>query len=76
MKDLAQMSQVGYERFLNTVAGLLHTQRRFIKIEKETRIDPLMVRYIVKKRGEFNRYLVTAIVISNRVIFKNEGLIV
>lgn len=76
MKDLKDMSQVGYERFLNTVAGLLHTQRRFIKIEKETRIDPLIVHYTVKKYGEFNRYLVTAIVIANRVIIKNEGLII
>lgn len=75
MKDIAQMSQVGYERLLNTVASVLRTQRRFIKIESEKRIDPLIVHYTVKKRGEHNRYLVSAIEISSRVIFKNEGLI-
>lgn len=76
MKDIKDMSQVGYERLLNTLASVLHTQRRFIKIESEKRIDPLIVHYTVKKRSEHNRYLVSAIEISNRIIFKNEGLII
>lgn len=75
MKDLSQMSQVGYERLLNEIASLLRTCRRFVKIESEERITPNIVHYKVKRKGAFNRYLITAIDFGNRVIFENRGLI-
>ncbi len=76
MKDIAQMSQVEYHSLLNDIASVLRTQRRFIKIESEKRVDPAIVRYVVKKRGEFNRYLVVAMVLANHIIIHNRGLIV
>lgn len=76
MKSIKEMSQVGYERLLNTIASALQTQRRFIKIETEEYIEPAYVRYKVKRRGEFHRYLVTALEVGNRVIFKNVGVII
>lgn len=76
MKDIAQMSQVGYERLMNDIASVLCTQRRFVKIESEKRIDPFIVHYKVKKHGEFNRYLVVATEISSRIVIENRGLII
>ena len=76
MKDIKNMSQVGYERLLNSLASVLQTQRRFIKIEREERIDPSIVHYTVKKRGSFNRYLVAILEVGNRTIIENRGLII
>lgn len=76
MKDIAQMSQVGYERLLNSLAEVLQTQRRFIKIEREERIDSTIVHYTVKKQGTFYRYLVVVMEVGNRILIDNRGLII
>lgn len=76
MKDISEMSQFDYERLLNAVAGVLRAQRRFITIESEKLVAPHTVRYKVKRRGAYNRYLVSASDFSGRIVAKNMGVII
>ncbi len=75
MKDIAQMSQNSFDRLLNQLAGVLRTQRRFIKIVSEQRIDPCLVHYRVKVKGTYYLYSVAVMEVANRFIVNNRGLI-
>lgn len=76
MKNISQMSQIEYERFMSSISSVLRTQRRFIKIERENHISPFLIHYIVKKDGEFYRYLVSAMETNSRIKFENRGFII
>jgi hypothetical protein len=77
MKDLDEMCQSEYDYLLSSVASLLHTYRRNIKIVSWERVSDLVIKLRVKRIGVFNHYCVSVwdfSFVNNGISFFNEGL--
>lgn len=51
MKDINSMSQIEYDRLMNTLSRALRTQRRFVTLCGKIPLDDGKVAYSVKLRG-------------------------
>ena len=74
---LKSYSQIEYERLLNGLAGALQTQRRFIKILSCESVNPFVMRFTVKRKGDYYPYLIEEITnLKSRRLYLILGVVI
>ena len=76
MKDIQKLTQLEYERLLSSLAGAIHTQRRFITIISVDRVAENIALYRIKRQGAYNHSLIEEKRVGVNVYYRNKGLII